>query len=89
MSDCSRRRFLTAAEQVLRALSTSKWWQVWRQRARLRVWLTLLFQGRLRGKIGLFPSNFVAPTALAALDGDELTDAEAVRLQAQLKLMPL
>ncbi len=33
-------------------------------------------QGRLRGKIGLFPSNFVAVTSNAALPGDVLTDVE-------------
>jgi hypothetical protein len=47
------------------------------------------FQGRLRGRIGLFPSNFVSPTAQAALAEDILTDVEIRRLQAQLKLMPL
>jgi hypothetical protein len=46
-----------------------------------------MFQGRLRGKIGLFPANFVAQTTAAALAGDPLTDMEMQRLQAQLKMM--
>ena len=75
--------------QVLRALSTSKWWQVMFLPLLLLACLMPVFQGRLRGKIGLFPSNFVSPTAHAALAGDVLTDVEMKRLQAQLKLMPL
>jgi hypothetical protein len=46
-----------------------------------------LTQGRLRGRIGLFHSNFVAPTTAGALAGDVLTDVEMQRLRAQLKMM--
>ncbi len=49
--------------------------------------VTPLVQGRLRGNIGLFPSNYVATTSQAPAAGDALTDAEIARLQAQLKLL--
>ena len=75
--------------QVLRAVSTSKWWQVRGAPSAAACVSDASFQGRLRGKIGLFPSNFVSPTAQAALAEDILTDVEIRRLQAQLKLMPL
>jgi hypothetical protein len=42
-------------------------------------------QGRLRGKIGLFPSNYVAVTSESPLPGDALSDDEKTRLEMQLQ----
>jgi hypothetical protein len=49
--------------------------------------LSDFLQGRLRGKIGLFPWNYVAATTEQALPGDMLTEAEALRLKTQLQML--
>ena len=75
--------------KVIRSAPNSKWLQVTLVKSvllQLSSFLSDFLQGRLRGKIGLFPWNYVAATTEQALPGDMLTQAEVERLEAQLQM---